>query len=126
MSKKTTLQTVEMLQDSTLNTNLQKRYGTSVNEYMSREHTKEVLQKINILRGLFENFGKTKTSSLSAFEVQDFLSKINVKKYFLLIFIYRKLRNKLLKKTYLKFFNYLIKIQTKKPQYPSLLMIIFF
>ena len=25
-----------------------------------------------------------------------------------------------------KFFNYLIKIQTKKPQYPSLLMIIFF
>ena len=126
MNKKTTLQTVEMLQDSTLNTNLQKRYGTSVNEYMSREHTKEVLQKINILRGLFENFGKTKTSSLSAFEVQDFISKINVKKYFLLIFIYRKLRNKLLKKTYLKFFNYLIKIQTKKPQYPSLLMIIFF
>ena len=126
MNKKTTLQTVEMLQDSTLNTNLQKRYGTSVNEYMSREHTKEVLQKINILRGLFENFGKTKTSSLSAFEVQDFLSKINVKKYFLLIFIYRKLRNKLHKKTYLKFFNYLIKIQTKKPQYPSLLMIIFF
>ena len=126
MNKKTTLQTVEMLQDSTLNINLQKRYGTSVNEYMSREHTKEVLQKINILRGLFENFGKTKTSSLSAFEVQDFLSKINVKKYFLLIFIYRKLRNNLLKKTYLKFFNYLIKIQTKKPQYPSLLMIIFF
>ena len=79
MNKKTTLQTVEMLQDSNLNENLKKRYGTSVNEYMFREHSKEVLQKINLLRGLFERIGKTKTSSLSALELQDFLSKINVK-----------------------------------------------
>ena len=79
MNKKTTLQTAEMLADSTFNENLKKHYGTSVNEYMSRAHSKEVLQEINLLRGQFEKFGKTKTSNLSLFELQDFLSKINVK-----------------------------------------------
>ena len=82
MNKKNTLQTVEMLQGSTLNENLKKKYGTSFNEYMSREHSKEVLQEINLLRGLFEKFGKSKTSNISLDELQDFLIKINVKKYY--------------------------------------------
>jgi hypothetical protein len=77
MNKKSTLQTVEMLSDITLNENLKKHYGTSVNEYMSREHSKEVLQEINLLRGLFEKYGKNKTSTLSLNEIQDFLSKLN-------------------------------------------------
>ena len=82
MNKKNTLQTVEMLQGSTLNENLKKKYGTSFNEYMSREHSKEVLQEINLLRGQFEKFGKSKTSNISLDELQDFLIKINVKKKF--------------------------------------------
>ena len=46
--------------------------------YMSREHSKEVLQEINLLRGLFEKYGKNKTSTLLLNEIQDFLSKLNV------------------------------------------------
>ena len=84
MNKKSTLQTVEMLSDITLNENLKKHYGTSVNEYMSREHSKEVLQEINLLRGLFEKYGKNKTSTLSLNEIQDFLYKLNVIKIYLI------------------------------------------
>ena len=94
MNKKSTLQTVEMLSDITLNQNLKKHYGTSVNEYMSREHSKEVLQEINLLRGLFEKYGKNKTSNLSLNELQDFLSKINVIYTFFNLFIYSNHRNK--------------------------------
>ena len=78
MNKKTTMQTIEMLADKTSDENLKKRYGTSVNEYMTREHSKEVLQEINLLRAHFEKFGKNKTSTLSLDELKDFLSKINV------------------------------------------------
>lgn len=88
MNKKTTLQTAEMIAENNFNDNLQKRYGTSVNEYMSREHSKEVLQEINILRSLFEKFGKTKTSNLTSAELKDFLTKINVKKNYIIIYIY--------------------------------------
>ena len=88
MNKKNTLQTVEMLQGSTLNENLKKKYGTSFNEYMSREHSKEVLQEINLLRGQFEKFGKSKTSNISLDELQDFLIKINVKKNFIIYYYY--------------------------------------
>ena len=94
MNKKSTLQTVEMLSDITLNENLKKHYGTSVNEYMSREHSKEVLQEINLLRSLFEKYGKNKKSSLTLIEIQDFLSKINVSIIYLINLYYSKLRNK--------------------------------
>ena len=86
MNKKTTLQTAEILAGSATDENLKKRYGTSVNEYMSREHAKEVRNQINILRGEFEKFGKSKTSPLSLEELHDFLIKINVKK---IIIIYK-------------------------------------
>ena len=49
---------------------------------MSREHSKEVLQEINLLRGEFQKFGKSKTSNISLDELQDFLIKINVKNIF--------------------------------------------
>ena len=81
LNKKTTLQTAEMLADTAVDENLKKRYGTSVNEYMSREHAKEVRNQINVLRGEFERYGKSKTSPLSLDELYDFLQKINVKKY---------------------------------------------
>ena len=88
MNKNGTLQAVEMLTANNINENLKKKYGTSVNEYMSREHSKEVLQEINLLRGLFEKYGKTKTSSLSLDELQDFLIKINVKNINIIIIQY--------------------------------------
>ena len=65
---------------------MKKKYGTSFNEYMSREHSKEVLQEINLLRGQFEKFGKSKTSNISLDELQDFLIKINVKKNFIIYY----------------------------------------
>ena len=77
--KKTTLQAAEMLADNAMDVNLKKRYGTSVNEYMTREHAKEVRNQINILRGKFEKIGKSKNSPLSIEELHDFLNKINVK-----------------------------------------------
>ena len=60
MNKNGTLQAVEMLTANNINENLKKKYGTSVNEYMSREHSKEVLQQINTLRNLFAKYGKSK------------------------------------------------------------------
>jgi len=79
-NKKTTLQTAEMLADNAKDENLKKRYGTSVNEYMTREHAKEVRNQINVLRGEFEKIGKSKTSTLSLEELHNFLTKINVNK----------------------------------------------
>ena len=87
-NKKTTLQTAEMLADSAVDENLKKRYGTSVNEYMAREHTKEVRKQINSLRAEFEKIGKNKMSPLSLDELYDFLQKINVKLFFLIYIIY--------------------------------------
>ena len=78
MNKNGTLQAVEMLTANNINENLKKKYGTSVNEYMSREHSKEVLQQINTLRNLFAKYGKSKNDTLTIEELQDFLSKINV------------------------------------------------
>ena len=78
MNKNGTLQAVEMLTANNINENLKKKYGTSVNEYMSREHSKEVLQQINTLRNLFAKYGKSKNDTLTIEELKDFLSKINV------------------------------------------------
>ena len=78
LNKKTTLQTAEMLAGTATDENLKKKYGTSVNEYMTREHAKEVRNQINVLRGEFEKFGKSKNSSLSLDELYEFLQKINV------------------------------------------------
>ena len=87
-NKKTTLQTAEMLADTAMDENLKKRYGTSVNEYMTREHKKEVQKQINNLREEFEKIGKNKMSSLSFDELFDFLQKINVKTYFIIKYLY--------------------------------------
>jgi succinate dehydrogenase/fumarate reductase flavoprotein subunit len=78
MIKKTTLQQAEMLVDNVIDENLKKRYGTSVNEYMTREHAKDIRNQINELREEFKKIGKSKTSTLSFEELHDFLNKINV------------------------------------------------
>ena len=79
LNKKSTLQAAEMLAEGAVDENLKKRYGTSVNEYMTREHAKEVRNQINILRSEFEKIGKNKNSPITIEEIQDLLSKINVK-----------------------------------------------
>lgn len=79
LDKKNTLQTAEMLVNTAIDENLKKQYGTSVNEYMSREHAKDIRDQINNLRGEFEKFGKSKTSPLSLDEIFNFLKSINVK-----------------------------------------------
>lgn len=79
LGKKNTLQTAEMLVNTAIDENLKRRYGTSVNEYMTREHSKEIQNQINNLRAEFEKFGKSKTNSLSLDELYDFLKSINVK-----------------------------------------------
>ena len=94
MNKNSTLQAVEMLTASNVNESLKKKYGTSVNEYMSREHSKEVLKEINLLRALFEKYGKSKTSSLSLDELQDFLMKINVININIIIIYYLNSKHK--------------------------------
>ena len=80
MNKKTTLQAAEIVADQAMDENLKKRYGTSVNEYMTREHAKDVRNQINELRSEFEKFGKSKNSPLSLDELHEFLTSINVKK----------------------------------------------
>lgn len=87
-NKKTTLQTAEMLADTAMDENLKKRYGTSVNEYMTREHAKEVRNQINVLRSEFEKIGKKKMSPISLDELYDFLQKINVN---ILLIIYHNI-----------------------------------
>ena len=78
LNKKSTLQTAEMLVGTAIDENLKKRYGASVNEYMSREYAKDIRNQINNLRGEFEKFGKSKTSKLSLNELHEFLKSINV------------------------------------------------
>ena len=84
LNKKTTLQTAEMLADTAMDENLKKKYGTSVNEYMTREHAKEVRNQINVLRGEFEKFGKSKNSPLTLDELFEFLKSENVINIFLI------------------------------------------
>ena len=87
-NKKTTLQVAGMLADTAIDENLKKRYGTSVNEYMTREHTKEMQIQINNLRNEFARMGKDKTSPISLDELYDFLQKINVNIFFIINSIY--------------------------------------
>ena len=95
-NKKSTLQTAEMLADTAIAENLKKRYGTSVNEYMTREHAKEVQKQINVLRSEFEKIGKKKMSPISLDELYNFLQKINVTISFIMfhIIIYSQQKKK--------------------------------
>lgn len=83
LNKKTTLQAAEVLAEGAVDENLKKRYGTSVNEYMTREHAKEVRNQINNLRSEFDKKGKSKNSPITKDEIKDLLNEINVKKYIL-------------------------------------------
>ena len=79
---KTTLQAVSNIEKESVDQNLKARYGTSVEEYMSREHKKELRQEINNLRNEFKFMDKTKNSYITPEELIEFLkSKDSSKNY---------------------------------------------
>ena len=79
---KTTLQAVSSIEKESEDQNLKARYGTSVEEYMSREHKKELRQEINNLRNEFKFMNKTKNSYITPEELIEFLkSKDSSKNY---------------------------------------------
>ena len=79
---KTTLQAVSNIEKESVDQNLKARYGTSVEEYMSREHKKELRQEINNLRNEFKYMNKSKNSYITPEELLEFLkSKDSSKNY---------------------------------------------
>ena len=82
-TKNTTLQTAQMLSAGVTDQNLKNRYGTSVNEYMHHEHSKEIQGKINTLRSEFAQIGKSKTSEITFDELISFFNQRNVNYIFI-------------------------------------------
>ena len=79
---KTTLQADSNIEKESVDQNLKARYGTSVEEYMSREHKKELRQEINNLRNEFKYMNKSKNSYITPEELLEFLkSKDSSKNY---------------------------------------------
>ena len=76
--KKNTLQTAQMFAEEITDENLKNRFGTSVNEYMGREQSKAIRDKINTLRNEFTQIGKSKTDTITFDELISFFSERNV------------------------------------------------
>lgn len=81
LQRKTTLQTASEVIADTVDVNLKERYGTSIDEYMSREHEKEIRKQINLLRNEFQSIDKNKDSFLTKEELKEFFNKNNVNIY---------------------------------------------
>ena len=79
--KKNTLQTAQLFVEEITDENLKYRFGTSVNEYMGREHSKAIREKINLLRNEFTQIGKAKTDNITFDELISFFSERNVNQY---------------------------------------------
>lgn len=78
IEKKTTLQTARMIQEGAKDDILKSRYGTSVDEYISREHAKEMKNQIHALRESFKIMNKEKNSSLTLNDLTEYFQKTNV------------------------------------------------
>ena len=81
IQRKNTLQTANELVSDTVDVNLKERYGTSIDEFLSREHAKEIRKQIEQLRNEFQSIDKNKDSFLTKEELKDFFNKNNVKIY---------------------------------------------
>jgi len=86
---KTTLQAVSSIEKESEDQNLKARYGTSVEEYMSREHKKELRQEINNLRNEFKFMNKTKNSYITPEELIEFLKSKDSSKNYDQDFVYK-------------------------------------
>lgn len=76
--KKNTLQTAQMFAEEITDENLKNRFGTSLNEYMGREQSKAIREKINTLRNEFTQIGKSKTDAITFDELISFFNEKNV------------------------------------------------
>ena len=76
--KKNTLQTAQMFAEEITDENLKNRFGTSLNEYMGREQSKSIREKINTLRNEFTQIGKSKTDTITFDELTSFFNEKNV------------------------------------------------
>ena len=76
--KKNTLQTAQMFAEEITDENLKNRFGTSLNEYMGREQSKAIREKINTLRNEFTQIGKSKTDTITFDELTSFFNEKNV------------------------------------------------
>ena len=76
--KKNTLQTAQMFAEEITDENLKNRFGTSLNEYMGRELSKAIREKINTLRNEFTQIGKSKTDTITFDELTSFFNEKNV------------------------------------------------
>jgi hypothetical protein len=76
--KKNTLQTAQMFAEEITDENLKNRFGTSLNEYMGREQSKAIREKINTLRNEFTQIGKSKTDTITFDELISFFNEKNV------------------------------------------------
>ena len=94
--KKNTLQTAQLFVEEITDENLKYRFGTSVNEYMGREHSKAIREKINRLRNEFTQIGKSKTDTITFDELTNFFNGKNVNKYLnkFLIYSFSKIHSK--------------------------------
>ena len=80
-AKKNTMQTAQLFAEEIKDENLKNRFGTSVNEYMGRAHSKAIRDKINLLRNEFTQIGKSKKDSITFEELTAFFHDKNVNKY---------------------------------------------
>ena len=76
--KKNTLQTAQLFAEEITDENLKNRFGTSLNEYMGREQSKAIREKINTLRNEFNQIGKSKTDTITFDELTSFFNENNV------------------------------------------------
>jgi len=83
LQRKTTIQAANEVAETTVDKDLNKKYGTSINEYMSREHAKEIRKNIDNLRNQFQIIDKSKDSYLSKDDLKEFLNKKSVKYIYL-------------------------------------------
>lgn len=85
--KKNTLQTAQLFAEEITDEKLKNRFGTSVDDYMGREKSKAIQQKINKLRNEFTQIGKTKGDTITFEELTSFFNERNVN-HILYIYIF--------------------------------------
>ena len=72
IKRKNTLETATNLAEGSIDEKLKQRYGTSVDEYMTRQHTKDLRKEFIIMN-------KEKNSYLTKDELVEFFNKKSVK-----------------------------------------------
>ena len=79
IQRKTTLEAATSLAEGTVDEKLKQRYGTSVDEYMTYQYTKDIRKEIAKLRKDFEIINKEKNSYLTKEDLVEFFNTKTVK-----------------------------------------------